>query len=235
MHKRLSTSHTIERGIVHNWDDMEQMWDHTFFNELGIVPQELAVLLSEVSLNPKANREKTIQIMFETFKVPAMYLANQAVLALCYLGRDFGMVLDTGDGVTQAVPVYEGHAFSHAIRRLDLASGDLTDYLMKILNERGYTFTTTTEREIVRDIKEKLCYVASNFEQEMHTATHSSVLEKSYQLPDGQLITIGHERFRCPESLFQPSFLGLKAAGLHEMTYNSINMCDVDIQSYIWN
>ncbi|EDW91875.2 actin-like protein 53D [Drosophila yakuba] len=221
----LTLKYPIEHGMVKNWDEMEMVWKHTY-ELLRADPMDLPALLTEAPLNPKKNREKMTEIMFEHFQVPAFYVAVQAVLSLYATGRTVGIVVDSGDGVTHTVPIYEGFALPHACVRVDLAGRDLTDYLCKLLLEKGVKMSTSAEREIVRDIKEKLCYVAMNYAKEVEL--HGK--EDTYELPDGQKIVLGSERFRCPEALFQPSLLGQEVMGIHEATYHSITNCDMDLR-----
>jgi actin-related protein len=189
---------------------------------------------SEPPLNPKANREKTTSIMFETFNVPAMYVQIQGALSLYASGRTTGIVLECGEGVSDAVPICEGYNLPHAIIRLDMGGRNITEYMMKILTERGYQFRTTAEKETVRDMKEKLCYVAVDFDEELKTAATTNSLDGTYEMPDGEVITIGNERFRGPEALFEPQQIRLEETGVHEKTYQSIMKCAVDIRKDLY-
>ena len=227
----LSLSYPIQRGIVTDWEDMERILHHTFYNELCVAPEEHPLLLTEPPLNPTANREMLMQIVFETLNCPATYFSLQGVLSVYAAGRCDAIVLDIGEGLTHTLPVVQGYVFSDAIKRKEIAGCDLTGYLMKLLTQGGLSFTTSAEREIARDMKEKLCYVADDFDKETVVARSSSSVEKSYTLPDGKVVVVGEERFRCPEALFNPLLLERESDGIHEFVYNAIQSCDIDVRS----
>ena len=220
----------IESGIVKNWDDMEKVWHHTLFSELRVSPEEHPVMLTETSINPKPNREKTTEIMFETFNVPYLYLHLQAVLALLASGRTTGVVLDSGCNISHVVPVFEGYAIPHATVKINMAGRDLTNYMKKILRERGLTFNGAAESHIVKDIKETMTYVVADFQGGLKESEESHACEMNYEMPDGRKLLIGNERFRCPEILFQPALCGKRdIKGVHEQVYESIMRCDEDV------
>ncbi|EEQ81765.1 hypothetical protein NCER_101664 [Vairimorpha ceranae BRL01] len=230
----LELQYPISHGIVTNWGDMEKIWHHTFYNELRVSPEEHPILLTEAPLNPTANKEKMAQVMFETFNAPHFYISIQAVLSLYASGRTTGIVFDSGDGVSHVVPIYEGYSLPMAIRRLNLAGRDLTEYLQVILTESGNSFSTTAEKEIVRDIKEKLCYVSADYEEDVKNNSLLSSITKNYEMPDGQIISIGNERFRAPELLFKPHLRGLELTSIHATIFDSIKACDVDIRKDLY-
>ncbi|MHA1414367.1 MAG: actin, cytoplasmic 2 [Promethearchaeota archaeon] len=204
----------VEHGIIEDWTAMEKIWHYTFYTDLRIDPSEHPVLLTEAPLNPRPNREKMAEIMFETFNVPALYVSMQAVLSLYASGRTTGCVIDIGDGVSHVVPIFEGFALSHAIQRIDLAGRDITTYLQRLLRQKGYSFTTSAEKEIVRDIKEKLCYVA---------------------IDDGETILVGVERFLAPECFFNPSVIGKELEPLDDVIVQAISECDVDLRRDLYS
>ena len=226
----LKLNYPIEHGVVNNWDDMEKIWGHVFTNELRVAPEEHNVMLTEAPMNPKENREKMAQIMFETFNVPGLYIAIQAVLSLYSAGKFTGIVADSGDGVTHFVPIFDGYSLPHAVIRLDLAGRDLTEYMMKLLTETGQRFSTTAEKEIVKAIKEKSCYVALDFEEEL-----KSVEPYDYELPDGTHVIVKDQRIRCPEALFKPAMVGKEGNGIGQTCYDSIQKCDIDVRKDLYN
>jgi actin-related protein len=222
----LTLKNPIERGVITNWDNMEKIWHHTFYNQFRVSPEDHAVFLTESPKNSKPSKEKMTEIMFETFNVPAMHVANKNVLSLYSSGRTTGTVLNSGDGITNAVSIYEGYSLPQSIIQLDFAGRELTEYLMKLLFECGYSFKNTDDFDIVRDMKEKLCDVTQDIEEDLKKVTS----KKIYKLPDGNVVTIGNERFKCTEALFNPMVLGIESQGIQESIYNSIMKCDICIR-----
>ena len=205
--------------------------------------EEHPALLTEAALNSRSNRDKTAEIFFETFRVPALYFAPQAVLSLYASGRTTGVVIDVGEGVTHAVPVYEGFALQHSIARSDIAGRDVTHQLQLLLRRSGLAFTTTAETQLVNTIKETACYVSVHpqKEEEGGTAVSKGDAEGSkntstttYQLPDGQVLTLGKERFRAPEVLFRPELIGSEEYGVADSLVNSIKKSDLDLRSTLY-
>lgn len=230
----LQISYPMENGIIRDWDDMRHVWNYTFFELLKIDPRGKRILLTEPPMNPLANREKMCQIMLEEYGFEGVYVAIQAVLALYAQGMSSGVVVDSGDGVTHIVPVYESVVLNHLTRRLDVAGRDVTRYLIKLLLRRGYAFNRTADFETVRQIKEKLCYVSYDLQLDNKLAEETTVLVENYQLPDGRVIRVGQERFEAPECLFQPHLVDVESPGMAEFLFNTIQAADVDIRSSLY-
>uniref|UniRef100_A0A673BYY2 Zgc:101810 n=1 Tax=Sphaeramia orbicularis TaxID=375764 RepID=A0A673BYY2_9TELE len=228
----LEIAYPMENGMVRCWDDMLHLWDHTFGpDRLDINPSECKILLTEPPMNPTKNREKITEIMFEKYQFHGIYVAIQAVLTLYAQGLLTGVVVDSGDGVTHICPVYEGFSLPHLTRRLDIAGRDITRYLIKLLLLRGYAFNHTADFETVQMLKEKLCYVGYNIEQEQRLATETTYLVESYTLPDGRQVQVGGERFGAPEALFQPHLINVEGAGVAELLFNTIQAADIDLRA----
>ncbi|XP_051501416.1 POTE ankyrin domain family member E-like isoform X7 [Myxocyprinus asiaticus] len=229
----LTLKYPIRSGVVRNWDEMEMIWHHAF-QQLGVDSEDHPVLLTEAAMNPVQNRQRMVELMFEAFNVPLTFVAMQAVLALYASGRTTGVVFDSGDGVSHSVPVFEGYCLPHAVQHFNLAGADVTLQLQKLLLEQGVCMRTSAEQEIVREIKERCCCVALDYEDEFRSGGTSSQVH--YTLPDGQLISLATERFRAPEILFKPELIGRDHYGLHESIFKSILRSDIDLRrSFVGN
>ncbi|KAJ5075102.1 actin [Anaeramoeba ignava] len=237
----LNLSYPIQKGIIENWDNMEKMWHHIFYNELKIAPEEHPVLIADSPFNPKSSKEKIQEIMFETFNVSGFYLANSGILTLYSTGRTTGFVFGIGHEITFTEPIYEGYESSNIIDQYQFGGNDLTNYLIKLLKEQDYSFDKSNDTEIARDIKEKLCYCSLNFQQELNQNEtenqnqNETELEDIYELKNGDIISISNERIKCCECLFEPKIIGIDLEGIHKLIYNSIMKCDISSRKDFFN
>ena len=225
----LTTTSPIQYGQIVNFDAMIVIWRY-LFDKLNVNIETYPIILTEMPLNSKENRERMTEIMFEKLKVKQMYIACAPVLALYASGKTTGVVVDSGDGLTHVLPVYEGFAFSHAITRLSIAGSEVTKYLTKILADNGCAFDNLDEigkQQIIKDIKEKLCYVANDYDECTEIAKNIPDKQKYYyELPDGKLLKVEEDiRFQAPEVMFNPELVGLEEGGIQDTISSCLELC----------
>jgi len=229
----LKLHYPMKHGVITKLEDMVTLWDHVY-QLMGVTASDHPVLLTEAPMNPKNNRNHMIEQFFEKFNVPAVFVAEQAILALYASGRTTGVVLDSGHGVTHCVPVFEGFSLPHATTRMDVAGADVTEHLNRILKKSGVNFHTSAEMQTVQDIKEKVCCVRKT------TKKHSSInvgqdQPSYYTLPDGKKIQIGSNvREDAAEVLFDPSLIGLEYPGIHNCVADSIAKSELDLRRKLY-
>jgi len=228
----LECSYPLENGIVRNWTDMKLLWDYTFNECLKIKDfASQKILLTEPPANPFANRQKMYQHMFEEYGFGQTMVAIQAVLVLYAQGLLTGVVLDSGDGVSHVIPVYEGYGLPNLIKRLNVAGRHVTRQLVSLLQLRGYSLNRSADFDTARQIKERLCYVGYDLAVERKLAADTTVLVQPFQLPDGRIIKVGRERFEASEVLFDPDKAGVEGEGLHKLLYGSVMKADIDLRA----
>ncbi|XP_015682142.1 actin-related protein T2-like [Protobothrops mucrosquamatus] len=230
----LSLTYPMEAGVITSWDEMETIWKYIYDKGLGVKAFERPLLMTESPLNPKEDRAKLTQLMFEYFKVPAFYLSIQAILSLYASARYMGMVIDCGFGVSHAVPVYEGYCLPHAVTQLGLGGRDITHFLRELLLEnRQYFWNFPEANTVVEDIKVKLCFVT--LDARHRESKSSEELPKEYKLPDGNRVKIGDPLYLAPEILFTPSNINHKGQGLHKLVAHSVRKCDPTLRNVLYS
>mmetsp|Transcript_6795 Transcript_6795/g.7756 ORF Transcript_6795/g.7756 Transcript_6795/m.7756 type:complete len:378 (-) Transcript_6795:319-1452(-) len=224
----LNLKYPMHAGLVQNWDELEKVWHHTFYNELRLSPEDQPLVVVQNLLTPAATQERIITLMFEQFNVPAFYTSSSAGLSLIGTGRTTGLVVEIGAGANLTVPVYEGMPLTHLAKSMNIAGETITDYLVKLLSETYPNLTDASEKRLINELKESIGRVALDYEIEIERVEEES-LETPFELPDGSILNCKTEHFRCAEPLFKPSLIGLDTPGIAEVVQKIIESCDADI------
>lgn len=238
----LSLSYPIKNGKIKNWDDVEIIWHHTFYNELRVSPEEHAVLIAEPTIlnnngdnSSRYDREKTAEIFFEKFRSPAVYFADQSVLSLYATGRTNGVVFDTGGDYSKSAPIIDGQIIRESSCEVKLGGHDLDKFLKALLLDRKDVASNSLSDQTIADIKEQYFYLAPDYGNELDLALGNPSITKTYVLPDGKSFSIANERFICPEVLFTPSLINKNVPGFHNTVLNSILYCDASFHDDLFN
>ncbi|GMM51456.1 hypothetical protein DASB73_024140 [Starmerella bacillaris] len=229
----LTLRYPIRRGVVTNWNDIEKLFEAVYkpkkTDVKGLHSEDHPILITEPPLNTYKNRQNMAELLFETFHVPAMYVAIPSVLSLYASGKTNGLTLDVGDGVSYCVPVFKGFAITNAILRSNMGGSDVTDYLQLLLRKIGINLMTTAEREIVKEIKENHSLLM------VDGAKYKRTENIVYKLPDGQKVEVGKtELSRAPELLFKPQLIGSEESSISDLVSNTISRSDMDLRTTLY-
>merc|ERR1719221_1325483 len=224
----------VQRGEIQltgaHKDALEALWEHIFRNVLGVEQEELPVLIADsLPLGQAAypTRQWVTEVMFEKFKVKSLAIFNTAVLSLFSMGRTRGLVVESGEGLTQAVPVFEGYAIPHAIFKMEVAGLDITQKVTRLME--GEFGPEHTSARVMQALKEKVCTVAPSYHVMMNGPDTADQESKSFELPDGKIITVSQQvRMGAPEILFGAGDAG--APSVQKICMEAINTCDLDLR-----
>lgn len=228
-------SYPLEGGVVQNWHDTELLLAHAIrlLTNDSCDPSESKILVTEPTLNPVKNKTKMLELLMERLNFGTVNITSQPILVLYAHGLLSGMVIDCGEGATQVVPVYEGYILQQLVRRHPVTGSLITKYLSSLLQIRSnskFAYDAIT----VKKIKEKMCYVSQDLEQERRLARETTVLVENYILPDGTAVKVGRERFECTEAFFDPSLIDVDYCGLSNFIYDTIQECDLSIRKSLY-
>ena len=227
----MNFSYPIKRGEVTDWDEFENLMHYLLYREMKVVPEEVSILITESPRTSRENREKLTEILFETFNVKRLHIANSSMVGLFSYGKTSGLIVDSGFNVTSTVPIYEGYPLSHASIRINIGGEDLSKNLLSMIQSNlDETYIDIKGRILADDIKEKLGYLLLNQDDA------DDVKDVTYELPDGKKIELSNELYKSNEILFNPDEEIKKENGLlslKNMVIDSINKCDNEIKSDI--
>ena len=232
----LDLSNPIEEGIIKNEDDLEKLWDYAINIKLKITdPSNYKVIVTELPINPLENKIKICEVLFEKIGVNSINIEPQAKLSLFSHGIDSGTVLDCGDLNSYCIPISNGIILKNNIERLNIGGKNITEYLIKLLKKKGYSFNSITNFELIRQIKEKLCFVSNDIKSDREIEKNTTFFNSFYLLPDGSRIRISNEKFEAPEILFNPYLIGKDVEGIQNLVYKSIINSPIDTRICLFN